>query len=247
MTEKNIQAEKDLQAKKYFDGIHRIGRIGSIFSIGAMLLVPYLVSRIYGLRFDMAEIFKIASTLLAIFIPTVIAEFVAYGPILGSGTYLAYITGNVTNLKIPCALNAQAMMNLEQGTEESDVISIIAVASSSLITMFIIALGVVLLIPLQPFLQSPPVQTASKYILPALFGSLFYTMLSGNKSGKNTVKNKLLPLVIPGLAMIAYHIFVAPVLGKEGIWIVISIVASIIIAKIMLGSGIIKIIPPENK
>lgn len=239
--------EKDLQAKKYFDGIHRIGRIGSIFSIGSMLLVPYLVSRIYGLRFDFAEIFKIAGTLLAVFIPTVIAEFIAYGPILGSATYLAYVTGNVTNLKIPCALNAQAMMNLEQGTEESDVISIIAVASSSLITMVIIALGVVLLIPLQPFLQSPAVQTASKYILPALFGSLFYTMLSGNKSGKNTVKNKLLPLVVPGIAMIIYHVAVVPVLGKEGIWIVISIVTSIIVAKLMLKSGLVKIIPPENK
>lgn len=239
--------EKDIKAEKYFNGIHRIGRIGSVLSIGAMLLIPYIISVIYGLRFNFGEIMKIAGTLLAVFIPTVIAEFISYGPILGSGTYLTYVTGNVTNLKIPCALNAQAMMNVEQGTEESDVITIIAIASSSLVTMLIIALGVVLLIPLQPFLQSPPVQVASKYILPALFGSLFYTMLSGNKSGKNTVVNKLFPLVLPGILMIAYHFLVAPVLGKEGFWIVISIILSAICAKILLKTGVVKIIPPKNK
>lgn len=238
---------KDLQKTKYFNTIHRVGRIGSVLSIGAMLLVPYLIAVSYSLRFDLKEILAIASTLLAVFIPTVLAEFISYGPILGSGTYLAYITGNVTNLKIPCALNAQALMNLEQGSEESDVISLIAIASSSLITMLIIALGVVLLIPLQPFLQSEPVQVASKYILPALFGSLFYTMLSGNKSGKNTVKNKLLPLCVPAVIMIIWHLTGGKVVGKEGIWIVISIIMSVICAKIMLKTGLVKIIPANTE
>lgn len=239
-------SEKEIKAKRYFNSIHTIGRIGSILSIGAMLLIPYIISVIYKLRFDFGEIMRTASTLLAVFLPTVIAEFISYGPILGSGTYLAYITGNVTNLKIPCALNAQALMNLEQGSEESDVISIIAIASSSLVTMIIVAIGVVLLIPLQPFLQSPPVQTASKYILPALFGSLFYTMLSGNRFGKNTVKNKLFPLIVPGIIMVIYNFVVAPVVGKEGFWIVVSIVLSAISAKIMIDNKIVEIIPDIN-
>lgn len=239
-------SEKSEKELKYFNGIHKIGRIGSILSIGAMLIIPYLVSVVYNLRFDFKEIMSIAGTLLAVFIPTVLAEFISYGPILGSGTYLAYITGNVTNLKIPCALNAQALMNLEQGSEESDVISIIAIASSSLVTMVIVAIGVLLLIPLQPLLQSEQVQVASKYILPALFGSLFYTMLSGNKSGKNTVKHKLLPLVLPGVLMVIYNFSVSSVIGKEGFWIVISIILSVVCAKIMLNKGIVKIIPPED-
>lgn len=223
----NINKNKDEKAsEKNFNGIHRIGRIGSVFSIAAMLLVPYLVAVIYKLDFDMKEVMKTASTLLAVFIPTVIAEFISYGPVLGSGTYLAYITGNVTNLKLPCALNAQNLMGVEQGTEESDVISTIAIASSSLISMIVIALGVVLLIPLQPFLQSEPVQIASKYVLPALFGPLFFTMITGNKTGKYIVKNKFLPLLIPAVIMIIVHFTVSPIVGKEGFWIVISIVLS---------------------
>lgn len=235
--------DQEKQRENYFNGIHRLGRIGSILSIGAMLLIPYFVALIYDLRFNWPEIFSIAGTLLAVFIPTVLAEFVSYGPILGSGTYLAYITGNVTNLKIPCALNAQALMGLEQGSEESDVISMIAIASSSLVTMAIITLGVVLLIPLQPFLQSESVQTASKYILPALFGSLSYSMFSGNTSGKNRVKNKLLPLLLPAIALLVWHFAVQPIAGKEGFWIVISIVLSALSAKLFLKKGIVTLTP----
>ena len=138
-------------------------------------------------------------------------------------------------------------MDLEQGSEESDVISLIAIASSSLITMLVIALGVILLIPLQPFLQSAPVQTASKYILPALFGSLFYTMLTGNKGGKTIVKNRLLPLIVPVIVMIIWKLTGGEILGKEGIWIVISIVLLLISSILMLKAGLVKIIENNDK
>ena len=239
--------EKDTRKEQYFNTIHTVGRIGSIISIGCMLIVPILIAMKYDLPFDIKDVAGTAGTLLAVFIPTVMAEFISYGPILGSGTYLAYITGNVTNLKIPCALNAQALMDLEQGSEESDVISLIAIASSSLITMLVIALGVILLIPLQPFLQSAPVQTASKYILPALFGSLLYTMLTGNKGGKTIVKNRLLPLIVPVIVMIIWKLTGGEILGKEGIWIVISILLLLISSILMLKAGLVKIIEINDK
>ena len=45
---------------------------------------------------------------------------------------------------------------------------------SSLVTIVILALGVLLLQPLQPLLQSPVLQPAFDNVVPALFGAMAY-------------------------------------------------------------------------
>ncbi len=60
------------------------------------------------------------------------------------------------NLKLPCAINAMALTETSQGTEEGDTVASLAVAASSVITTVIIAVGVLLLVPLQPILPPTP-------------------------------------------------------------------------------------------
>ena len=58
------------------------------------------------------------------------------------GGYLAFITGNLINMKIPCAVNARDMVGAKTGTPENEIISTISIATSSLVTILVLAVGV---------------------------------------------------------------------------------------------------------
>lgn len=106
------------------------------------------------------------------------------------GGYLAFITGNLINMKIPCAINARDTVGAKSGTPENEIISTLSIATSSLVTILVLALGVLLLVPLQPILQSPVLQPAFDYVVPALFGAMAY------KYFRKNMKIAIVPLVI---------------------------------------------------
>ena len=131
--------------KKYEDSIHRTGRIGIIIGIILMLGIPAVISSVYDVWPESAaQVITAGSGLLAVFIPTCIAEVFSYTPILGSSAYITFLTGNVMNLKVPVVVNAQIMSDTASGTEEGDAVATIGVAVSSIVTTLIIAGGVLL-------------------------------------------------------------------------------------------------------
>ena len=110
--------------KNYETSIHRTGRIGVIIAIGFMLGIPAVISTVYGVWPEsIGQIFAVGGGLLAVFLPTNIAEVLSYTPILGSSAYLTFLTGNVMNLKIPVVINAQVLTDTSQGTDEGDTIA----------------------------------------------------------------------------------------------------------------------------
>ena len=141
------------------------------------------------------------------------AEFLIYTPMLGSGGgYLAFITGNLINMKIPCAMNARDMVGAEAGTIENEIISTISIATSSLVTIVVLALGVLLMVPLQPILQSPVLQPAFENVVPALFGAMAY------KYYRKNMKIAVFPLVI----MSVLFVFGPGLIGSTSFMIVPS-------------------------
>ena len=86
-------------------------------------------------------------------------------------------------------------------TEEGEVVSTIAIAISSIVTTLIIVLGVILITPLTPILNSPALAPAFDQILPALFGGLGVVYIA--KNWKIAVAPVTLMLIlfiaIPGL------------------------------------------------
>ena len=133
--------------------------------------------------------------------------------LLGAGGgYLAFITGNLINMKIPCAVNARDIVGAKTGTPENEIISTLSIATASLVTIVILALGVLLLIPLQPVLQSPALQPAFDNVVPALFGAMAY------KYYRKNMKIALWPLVL----MSVLFILVPGLLGSTSFMILPS-------------------------
>ena len=230
----------------YFNRAHRLGRIGALISILFMVGIPIVICVVYDVIPSFNEVITTAVGLLAVYVPTALSEFVSYTPMLGTACYITFITGNVGNMKIPCALNAMEMTDSPLGTERGDTVSAIAVSVSSMVTMAIIALGVVLLVPLQPILQNPTVQVATSLMLPALCGSMVVTNVANNKSGEYRIKNRVLTMLAPMACVIAFHYLVMPINGKEGYTMIATIPLTIALAYIMYRTGIVKVEKEEK-
>ena len=134
---------------KYTDSVHRMGRIG--LSIGAVMLLsaPFLFAYFLDAEIEWNGFLSAIWSVLIVYVPSCIVEYLIYVPLLGPGaSYLSFITGNITNLKLPCAANAREIAQAEVGSKENEIISTLSVATSSLVTMVVIFIGVLLLIVL---------------------------------------------------------------------------------------------------
>lgn len=225
----------------YFNRAHRLGRIGTIISILFMIGIPLVICVIYDVMPTFSKVFTTALGLLAIYVPSALSEVISYTPMVGTACYITFITGNVGNMKVPCALNAMELTDSPLGTERGDTVSAIAVSVSSMVTMAVIAIGVVLLVPLQPILENPTVQVATSYMLPALFGSMVVTNVANNRSGEYRIKNRILTMLAPMACVMAFHYLVMPIKGKEGFVMIATIPLTILLAYIMFKMGIVKV------
>jgi hypothetical protein len=140
------------------------------------------------------------------------------------GSYLSFVTGNISNLKLPCALNALESANVKAQSEEGDIVSTIAIAVSSIVTTVIIILGVLLIVPLNPILSSPAIKPAFDQMLPALFGALGVVFVSKN----------LKLAAAPAILMLILFIFV-PALnsGTVGIMVPVGVLFTLAYARLL--------------
>ena len=165
--------ERQAWFERYNAGIHREGRLWLLVNLIVLLAVPFAMGMVLHAMPDMNSFIKGFFNVAIIYYPTSLVEYLIYVPMLGSGaSYLSFITGNLSNLKIPCAVNAREMADARVGTPENEIISTLSVATSSLVTVVVLALGVLLLVPLQPVLSNPVLTPAFDNVVPALFGAL---------------------------------------------------------------------------
>ena len=215
----------------YMDSVHRDGRI---WNIGVMILLmafPVAVALVWSVAPDWDGLLVGLIATAPMYWAVGVIETVTYVPMLGAGgSYLSFVTGNISNLKLPCALNAMEQNEVSANSEEGEVISTIAIATSSIVTTVIIIIGVILIVPLTPILQAPVLQPAFEQILPALFGGLGVAFVSKNW--------KL--AVAPVILMLILFIFV-PALnaGTVGIMVPVSALLTIAVGRVLYKKGVL--------
>lgn len=245
MSNKN-EKKPNIQLDPYVDWAHRFGRTTLSIFIVYMLFIPIIVCLVYNCFPKVSTMIPGLVSILIIMVPTGIAEVGGYTPILGSSSYLTFATGNLMNLKMPCVLNAQKLAKVDQGTTEGDAIALIATAVSSIVTIIIMAIGLILIVPLQPMMENEYVKTAAEYILPALFGCMALSLF-GKGSGKTYVKNRLASVAIPAVLVSLLTIFGIANTGMASWLMLIMIPLSILCARIFWKKGIVRVVPMEEK
>ncbi|MDR3123146.1 MAG: hypothetical protein LBU16_05135 [Treponema sp.] len=208
----------DPDSRAHLNAMHRLGRIGIACAIVIMLGIPTITGLYFNAMPTILQVFTTAIGLLALFVPSAFSETIAYSPILGSSFYLAQITGNITNLKIPVSKSALHILDVEEGTEDADIVTSITVSVSSFVTITVIVLGVILLQPLSPVLNTPVFRQASSNILQALFGSLIVSRLGNHLGGGITCRGRWKGIVLLFAIVGVACIIVMYVLKKPMVW-----------------------------
>ena len=215
----------------YMDSVHRDGRIWGIIVAVVLLAFPLLLSLIFQTAPDLGVLLQGILATAPMYWAVGIVEIFTYVPMLGAGgTYLSFVTGNISNLKLPCAIDAMERAGVKATDEEGEVISTIAIAVSSIVTTLIILIGVICIVPLTPILESPVLEPAFDMILPALFGGLAVVFISKN------AKLSIAPIIL----MLALFIFI-PALNAStvGIMVPVGVVFTVIVARILYKKGVL--------
>ena len=175
------EEQKYLQFEKYNKATHVIGRIACGLMLLLLLGAPFIIGWHFGAMPDLGAVSRAYLAIGLVWMISSFAEFLIYFPMLGAGgSYMSFITGNLINLKLPCAINSRDLVGVKAGTPENEIVSTISIAVSALVTITILAIGVMILIPLQPILQAPVLQPAFDNVVPALFGALAYKYYRGH-------------------------------------------------------------------
>ena len=215
----------------YLESVHRDGRIWGLILFGLILSFPILISLVFGELPRWKALFDGAVAILPMYWAVGLIELFTYVPMLGAGgAYLSFVTGNISNLKLPCALDAMERAGVKANSEEGEIISTISIAVSSIVTTLIIIVGVILIVPLTPILNAPVLQPAFAQILPALFGGLAVVFVSKNP------KLSIAPIIL----MLILFIFV-PALNKDtvGIMVPVGVLFTLGVARILYKKGIL--------
>ena len=167
----------------YQSWVHRFGIVSSLILLIAMTAFPVVASAVYGLWPDLGQLWPGFIAVILFMAPFWPAETIGYMSVMGPGAlYMSYLTGNVTNLRMPATVGTINSLGIKPNTDESHTLAIIACGASVITTVAVIAIGVVIAAPLEPVLNLPAIQPAFNYVVPALFGGLVaQTILKGKK------------------------------------------------------------------
>lgn len=161
--------------KTYTDRVHTWGKIWSLTALAVLFLVPLVFSIYYNAFPQFNVLLKALAAVIPIYWATAIVEVLTYTPIIGAGgTYLSFVTGNITNLKLPCAMNAMDRANVKGTSEEGEIVSTLAIGASAITTTIVIAVGVLAFTPVLPLItaEGSVLKPAFEFVIPALFGAL---------------------------------------------------------------------------
>ena len=226
-----MKTEKTTYTSEYLESVHRAGRAWGLTIFVIVLAFPIATCLFFGALPRWDALLKGLLAILPMYWAVGIVEMFTYVPMLGAGgTYLSFITGNISNIKLPCAIDAMERAGVKASDEEGEVISTIAIAVSSIVTTLIIVAGVICIVPLTPRLDSPVLEPAFDMILPALFGGLAVVFVSKN------VKLSIAPIVL----MLILFIFV-PALDSStvGIMVPVGVLFTILVARILYKKGVL--------
>ncbi len=215
----------------YLDSVHRDGRIWGLLICFLIVCFPLMVSLLFNAFPEWGALWKGLLATAPMYWAVGVVEIFTYVPMLGAGgAYLSFVTGNISNLKLPCALDAMERADVKANSEEGEIISTIAIAVSSIVTTLIVIVGVILIVPLSPILEAPVLDPAFDQMLPALFGGLAVVFVSKNW------KLSVAPIVL----MLALFIFV-PALNRDtvGIMVPVGVLFTLVVARIMYKKGML--------
>lgn len=174
--------KENFYSLEYLPKMHRIGKIIGVLAVLTSFMPALTLGVVYGLWPDMAALGTAAVSAIASFGVLWFVEPLSYYPVVGPvGTYMAFVSGNISNMRIPCASMAQISAEVEPGSDKGSIIATIGMGVSIVINTLVLTIGVIAGSSILSMLPASVVG-ALNYLLPALFGALCIQFGMKNKS-----------------------------------------------------------------
>ena len=174
-----MNEEKSLYKSEFIPYAIKWGRIINLYAVVISFVPVAVIMWYYGFTPGLTELgIGLVSTVSVVGVMW-FSDPIAYFPILGiPGIYMAHLSGNTANLKVPVAAIAQDAAEVELGSDEGGIIVTISCAVSAVICLAALSVacigGSALLNHLPERLT-----TALGYVLPALHAALLARMTKG--------------------------------------------------------------------
>lgn len=184
---------------QYIPSINKHGKILGWIAILVIFLPVLIVTFYFGVIPDKDPFIVAVTAQLSINAIWWIIEPISFYPILGiPGTYLSFLSGNISNLRIPCAAAAQKAAGVKAGSDESTIIATIGVCASIFVNVIFLVIAVVLGSKVISSLPDSVVSSLN-FLLPALFGAVFAQFAIDDK------KTGLIAMILAIIALTLYN------------------------------------------
>lgn len=202
-----MKNNREQAVSPFLNTIHRIGRIGSfaviLSFVGAGVAVCY-----HNHYFpSLTQVLTVSLPIFLAMLLSSLGEFLGFLPVLGPGaTYISYITGNVSNMKLPSIMGAMEALDVDEDSEEYHILTTISAVVASLLVIALLTVVVLFSAQLKPFLEWDPIKPAFDNVLPALYPVLLIGLLRRN----------FVVCVLTGIAIIPAILYLNPVTSNAG-------------------------------
>lgn len=212
--------------RSFIKGIIFWGRITLLGALVISFIPAIYLAVVHGAMPSMSTIFTSFSMVASVIVVSWIVEPFAYFPVLGiTGTYMAWLSGNISNLRLPVSAVAQQAAGVKEGSPQGDIVSTLGMGVSVVTNLIILSLGAML--GAKVISNVPPViEVAFNYILPAVFGAVLASF--------SLRSPKLATFAVPVALIFTYL--------KSPMWIVLPlcVFGTIFVGRWMFNKGWIK-------
>jgi hypothetical protein len=220
--------------KLWKEPVVRLGVVTVLIPMVLCFLPNVYLYVAYGAAPTFNEAMQAWGMIATIFGAFYVVEPMSDDPILGlTGTYISFLAGNISNVRIPSAAVAQDVAGTETGTLEAEIVATLGVAGSVVTNLFFVSLAAVAgayILGLLPV----PVQNAFKnYTVPAVFGGMFCQF------GVKAPILILFALAIPFLMLYAAPLAGLSFLATPWLVIVASVFGTVLIARVLFKMGML--------
>lgn len=227
MNENQNLTTQQVYDKEYIPYCIKWGRLTSLIGVVVSFAPLVILAVVFKIMPPLNAILAAATIRISACLVYYFIEPISFQPVLGiPGTYMAFLSGNLSNLRVPCSSVAQKAAGVEEGTPEGAVFSTIGVAVSIVVNLAILTVGVVLGVQIISLIPASFVN-ALTYLVPALYGAMLMQMV----------------LYTPKIALISVPLgIVTLMISKTGLFdssvaILISVFGSIFIGRLLMKTG----------
>lgn len=205
----------------------KVTRIGTIMipliMLSMFLPVVYLKIR-YGVFPEWSVALSSWGTIAAAFGAYYIIEPLSYYPILGlSGTYMAFTSGSISDIRMPASAVAQEAVGVPYGSDEGAVVSTIGVAGSVFTTLVVVFITAVFGTSIIEIFPEKLLSAVKLYTVPAVFSAVYIQFC------RFEPKLSFIIIITTGIFLLLAHIY--------GLMMITAVIVPVLLSRILYKKG----------